>query len=104
MEVPGALKAGTSLAAMLLPASRTGRFPSRGESTKTRRLLLPLRKAVVDWGWDGPVAQRSEQGTHNPLVPGSNPGGPTISLETKRLTACVGWRAWLWDAAGRAAR
>jgi PH (Pleckstrin Homology) domain-containing protein len=25
----------------------------------------------------GPVAQWSEQGTHNPLVPGSNPGGPT---------------------------
>ena len=25
----------------------------------------------------GPVAQRLEQGTHNPLVPGSNPGGPT---------------------------
>ncbi len=26
----------------------------------------------------GPVAQRLEQGTHNPLVPGSNPGGPMI--------------------------
>src|SRR5690606_5692527 len=26
----------------------------------------------------GPIAQRLEQGTHNPLVPGSNPGGPTI--------------------------
>src|SRR5205807_2603618 len=26
----------------------------------------------------GPVAQRSEQGTHNPLVPGSNPGGPNV--------------------------
>jgi hypothetical protein len=25
----------------------------------------------------GPIAQRLEQGTHNPLVPGSNPGGPT---------------------------
>jgi hypothetical protein len=24
----------------------------------------------------GPIAQRLEQGTHNPLVPGSNPGGP----------------------------
>ena len=24
----------------------------------------------------GPVAQRSEQRTHNPSVPGSNPGGP----------------------------
>src|SRR6202049_1076972 len=26
----------------------------------------------------GPVAQRLEQGTHNPLVPGSNPGGPSL--------------------------
>ena len=26
----------------------------------------------------GPVAQRLEQGTHNPLVPGSNPGGPIL--------------------------
>src|SRR5690606_13508431 len=25
----------------------------------------------------GPIAQWSEQGTHNPLVPGSSPGGPT---------------------------
>ncbi len=25
----------------------------------------------------GPVAQRLEQGTHNPLVLGSNPSGPT---------------------------
>lgn len=25
----------------------------------------------------GPIAQRLEQRTHNPLVPGSNPGGPT---------------------------
>jgi hypothetical protein len=25
----------------------------------------------------GPVAQRSEQRTHNPLVLGSNPSGPT---------------------------
>ena len=28
----------------------------------------------------GLVAQRLEQRTHNPLVPGSNPGGPTIWL------------------------
>ena len=26
----------------------------------------------------GSVAQRLEQGTHNPLVPGSNPGGPKV--------------------------
>jgi hypothetical protein len=28
----------------------------------------------------GPVAQRLEQRTHNPLVPGSNPGGPTNKI------------------------
>jgi hypothetical protein len=31
----------------------------------------------------GPVAQRSEQRTHNPLVPGSNPGGPICSRMIK---------------------
>ena len=34
----------------------------------------------------GPVAQRLEQRTHNPLVPGSNPGGPTNQLY--RLKIC----------------
>src|SRR5580698_1611238 len=28
----------------------------------------------------GPVAQRLEQGTHNPLVGGSNPSGPTKTI------------------------
>ena len=32
----------------------------------------------------GPVAQRLEQGTHNSLVPGSNPGGPFPTLVDKR--------------------
>ena len=27
----------------------------------------------------GPVAQWLEQGTHNPLVAGSSPAGPTVS-------------------------
>ncbi len=36
-------------------------------------LLLSVR-------YGGPVAQRLEQRTHNPLVPGSNPGGPTNFL------------------------
>ena len=29
---------------------------------------------------DGPIAQWLEQRTHNPLVPGSSPGGPTKLL------------------------
>ena len=32
----------------------------------------------------GPVAQRLEQGTHNPLVPGSNPGGPSLRFAAQR--------------------
>ena len=38
-------------------------------------------KSCLDWQSTyviGPVAQRLEQGTHNPLVPGSNPGGPSL--------------------------
>src|SRR5260221_6448855 len=36
-----------------------------------------LRSSVgARLGSRGPVAQRLEQGTHNSLVPGSNPGGP----------------------------
>ena len=46
-------------------AFASGRF--RGWSSA--RYYASIRNA-------GPVAQRLEQGTHNPLVPGSNPGGP----------------------------
>jgi len=28
--------------------------------------------------WAGSIAQRLEQGTHNPLVEGSNPSGPNL--------------------------
>src|SRR5260370_37751356 len=38
----------------------------------------------------GPVAQRLEQRTHNPLVPGSNPGGPTTGFS--RLTCLLALR------------
>lgn len=47
----------------------------------------------------GPIAQRLEQGTHNPLVPGSNPGGPilprcvsasTCMPTTDQLTESIG--------------
>ncbi len=39
----------------------------------------------------GPVAQPVEQRTHNPLVPGSNPGGPTCDSGkwvVKRFSIC----------------
>ena len=35
---------------------------------------------LEEWGISGPLAQRLEQRTHNPSVPGSNPGGPTRLL------------------------
>lgn len=38
----------------------------------------------------GPIAQRLEQRTHNPLVPGSNPGGPTMEINALR---CLFWNA-----------
>jgi hypothetical protein len=39
----------------------------------------------------GPVAQRLEQRTHNPLVPGSNPGGPTKSFQRFSILLSVRW-------------
>ena len=33
---------------------------------------------MLDWDSWGPIAQRLEQQTHNLLVLGSNPSGPTI--------------------------
>ena len=43
----------------------------------------PARSTTLS-GACGPIAQRLEQGTHNPLVPGSNPGGPTIRWTCRR--------------------
>ena len=40
---------------------------------------------------EGPVAQRLEQSTHNALVGGSNPSGPTNELRIMELTMRTGW-------------
>ena len=45
-------------------------------------VLSPSRVLVPEV--HGPVAQRLEQGTHNPLVPGSNPGGPSLRFGAQR--------------------
>ena len=45
-----------------------------------RRWMLEVRALARV----GPVAQRLEQGTHNPLVPGSNPGGPSLRFGAPR--------------------
>ena len=42
----------------------------------------------------GPVAQRLEQGTHNPLVVGSNPTGPT-SFEYRMLLTIILASVWV---------
>ena len=39
--------------------------------------------SMLNWAY-GPVAQRLEQQTHNLLVPGSNPGGPTNILRSRQ--------------------
>src|SRR3954470_20059617 len=58
---------------------------ARGNGVITTRMRRPRRCArVIASGYNetafgvvGPVAQRLEQGTHNPLVLGSNPSGPS---------------------------
>ena len=66
-----------------------------------RRLGLtccdPLRYSKIVIGRSichrGPVAQRLEQGTHNPLVGGSNPSGPTMDRSSSILVS----RLWRYD-------
>ena len=43
-----------------------------------RVLFYTNMKNKIHSALHGPVAQRLEQGTHNPLAAGSNPAGPTI--------------------------
>ena len=57
------------------PEVESKRLPSAIVSATRKR-----REAV---SVEGPVAQRSEQGTHNPLVGGSNPSGPT-TIKTRK--------------------
>ena len=52
-------------------------------SLKIGRWTLDVGCSAV--GAEGPVAQRLEQGTHNPLVPGSNPGGPSCEIDSSQL-------------------
>ncbi len=47
--------------------------PGRCSFTAVRSLLTKRR-------WSGPIAQWLEQRTHNPLVLGSSPSGPTKSI------------------------
>src|SRR5215472_870069 len=70
---------------------------------RLRRLTHALAALTPRESQYGPVAQRLEQGTHNPLVGGSNPSGPTIEYAFRSLSAqacdvivtCQNWtRLW----------
>ena len=51
---------------------------ARREPFLNAKVVSLIRLLCSEAAWNaGPVAQRLEQQTHNLLVPGSNPGGPT---------------------------
>ena len=53
-----------------------------------RRLKYTFGSNILN----GPVAQRLEQGTHNPLVVGSNPTGPTIQKSLPSIAKVFDFR------------
>ncbi len=57
-----------------LDATASGILPVLPAHGKKDCVIQPPAPAPV-----GPVAQWSEQGTHNLSVPGSSPGGPSIT-------------------------
>ena len=62
------------------PDAAGGRTWGRSPAKTASSLTAPISSAFVlepSALLDGPLAQRLEQGTHNPLVAGSNPAGPT---------------------------
>ena len=59
--------------------------PYREASEPTAKNLALANRGFKIYRSVGPVAQRLEQATHNRLVPGSNPGGPTNSIHERRL-------------------
>ena len=62
-------------------ATKLVKFPRR--RARTRRAAFPGGLVTRR----GPLAQRSEQRTHNPSVAGSNPAGPTINPVIPRCNA-----------------
>ncbi len=52
-------------------------YPECARSKRRAGTSASPGRCVAD---EGPIAQRLEQSTHNALVPGSNPGGPTESV------------------------
>ena len=56
------------------PNSPIASWPEKWLDRRVEMFDGPAFKKIIK----GPVAQRLEQGTHNPLVVGSNPTGPTL--------------------------
>ena len=67
-----------------------GAWRSNPGSAKSRARYPHIAAPLATIPIRGPIAQWSEQRTHNPLVPGSSPGGPTsvagMSCEVSRLS------------------
>jgi hypothetical protein len=64
--------------------ARTGRHGDQdGQAKQAHSGLVNGDRSCFNMR-DWPVAQRLEQGTHNPLVPGSNPGGPSLRFGAER--------------------
>jgi len=57
-----------------------GRFCVCALRPQRRRLSSDGRRWKMVLVWVGSIAQRLEQGTHNPLVEGSNPSGPNLFI------------------------
>jgi hypothetical protein len=58
-------------------SNRLTRHPLRALAGPVYLSLVTGHFLAAECRAKGPIAQRLEQGTHNPLVLGSNPGGPT---------------------------
>jgi hypothetical protein len=75
--------------------------PSRKGILPSSLLLLSVKLVSDPFVLQvGPIAQWLEQRTHNPLVPGSSPGGPTINQKRCPGANAVQLREFVWRTAG----
>src|SRR6476661_301453 len=70
---------------------RLRKFPTPGLDGRTTRYGPARRRTAAQTPGElvGPVAQWSEQGTHNPPVAGSIPAGPTHRISGNVISAVV---------------
>jgi hypothetical protein len=62
----------------MTPSSSRAPFESHSSTRRRERLCRGRLREGLRYARPGPVAQWSEQRTHNPSRPGSNPGGPNL--------------------------